>query len=145
MSTKDLQEKVAEIMKRWQKIEDSSVESTGDIIAKTNHPLVKMVMEIIQQDSKMHKRIQEFIVDTLEKKPVTITPDEMGDVWTMIEDHITLEKHTMELAAMAQDALKGKKMVVQEYLINYLMVDEDKHNKILDDLNTIKKGMYPYG
>ena len=85
------------------------------------------------------------IFDTIEKEPVTITPDDMANVWTMIEDHITLEKHTMELATMAQDALKGKKMVTQEYLINYLMTDEDKHNKILADLNTIKKGMYPYG
>jgi len=36
-------------------------------------------------------------------------------------------------------------MVVQEYLLQYLLTDENKHNKILDDLETIKKGMYPYG
>ena len=36
-------------------------------------------------------------------------------------------------------------MVVQEYLLEYLLIDEKKHNKILDTLGTIKKGMYPYG
>jgi hypothetical protein len=36
-------------------------------------------------------------------------------------------------------------MVVQEYLLHYLMEDEEKHNSILKQLETIKKGMYPYG
>ena len=42
-------------------------------------------------------------------------------------------------------ALKGKKMVVQEYLLRYLLEDENKHNHMLDLLAIIKKGMYPYG
>jgi hypothetical protein len=62
----------------------------------------------------------------------------------MIEKHIQLEKKTIELAQEALDALKGKKMLVQEYLLNYLMEDEAKHNKILDNLEKIKGGMYPY-
>jgi hypothetical protein len=49
------------------------------------------------------------------------------------------------MAEKALSALKGKKMVVQEYLLDYLLIDENKHNKILDTLGTIKKGMYPYG
>jgi len=36
-------------------------------------------------------------------------------------------------------------MVVQEYLIDYLLADEEKHNQVLENLSTIKKGMYPYG
>jgi hypothetical protein len=49
------------------------------------------------------------------------------------------------LAEEALAALKGKKMVVQEYLLRYLLEDENKHNHILDLLAVIKKGMYPYG
>ena len=52
---------------------------------------------------------------------------------------------TVELAKEALEALKGKKLVVQEYLLNYLLTDENKHNELLDQLNTIKRGMYPYG
>ncbi len=59
--------------------------------------------------------------------------------------HIELEKKTVELANEAKAALMGKKMVVQEYLIDYLLVDEEKHNHVLENLSTIKKGMYPYG
>jgi hypothetical protein len=42
-------------------------------------------------------------------------------------------------------ALKGKKMLIQEYLLNYLAEDERKHNRLLATLKKIKGGMYPYG
>ena len=143
-STKDLQKNIVDNMKRWKNIENASVESTGKIISKTTNPVVRLVMEIIQQDSQLHYRIQDFISKSIESMVVTLTPDELADVWDMIENHIKLEKKTMDLADEALSALKGKKMVVQEYLINYLMKDETKHNQMLDALENIKKGMNPY-
>ena len=35
-------------------------------------------------------------------------------------------------------------MLVQEYLLNYLLVDEKKHDSLLAQLEAVKKGMYPY-
>jgi gamma-glutamyl phosphate reductase len=93
----------------------------------------------------MHYRVQELIAESLESKTVTLTPDELARVWDKIEKHIEIEEKTVELAKEALEVLKGKKMVVQEYLLNYLLMDENKHNRILDSLETIKKGMYPYG
>ena len=145
MSTKETQEKIAHTMRRWQKIENASVASTGKVIEKTENPIVRIVMEVIQRDSQMHYRIQEMIADSLETKTVTLTPDELANVWTLIEDHIELEKKTVEFAYEALEALKDKKMVVQEYLIRYLLEDEEKHNTLLEKLSTIKNGMYPYG
>jgi hypothetical protein len=144
MSTKEIQEQIIANMKRWQKIENASVASTGQIIAKTNNPIVRMIMEIIQRDSQFHYRVQEFIADSLESKTVALSPDEVGEVWDMVEKHIELEKKTVQLAEEALAALKGKKMLVQEYLLNYLLMDEEKHNKVLAHLESIQKGMYPY-
>ena len=90
------------------------------------------------------KEFVQLIADSLESKTITLTPEELGNVWDAIEKHIKLEKKTVEYANEAKEALKGKKMVVQEYLIDYLLIDEEKHNKILESLATIKKGMYPY-
>lgn len=145
MSTKKVQESLAETMKRWQKIEDASLISTAKVMEKTSNPVVRLVMEIIQRDSAMHHRIQQMIIDTLEKNPVVLTPEELSNVWELVEDHIRLEKHTVELAEEALNVIKNKKMVVQEYLLEYLSIDERKHNEILARLETIKKGMYPYG
>ncbi|MEW5701836.1 MAG: hypothetical protein AB1792_06365 [Candidatus Zixiibacteriota bacterium] len=145
MSKKAVQDELVAIMRSWQKIENASVASTGRVIEKTDNPIVRLVMEIIQRDSQMHYRVQEFIADSLSTKTVTLTPDELGDVWGMIEDHIELEKKTVAMASQALAALKGSKMVVQEYLLHYLLEDENKHNHILEQLSGIKKGMYPYG
>lgn len=144
MSTKELQQEVIDNMRRWMKIENASVASTGNIIEKTNNPIVRIVMEIIQRDSQMHYRVQELIADSLESKTVALSPEELADVWEMIEKHIELEKKTVELAEKSLAALKGKRMIVQEYLLNYLLKDEQKHNEILDELEPIKNKMYPY-
>jgi hypothetical protein len=145
MSTKEIQEQIIANMRQWQKIENASVASTGKVIEKSDNPIVRLVMEIIQRDSQMHYRIQELIADSLESKVVALTPEELGDVWEMIEKHIDLEKKTVALALDSLQALKGRKMVVQEYLLDYLRIDEEKHNQVLETLSTIKKGMYPYG
>lgn len=145
MTTKEAQKEIIANMRKWQKIENASVASTGKVIEKTNNPIVRLVMEIIQRDSQMHYRVQDMIADSLESKAITLSPDELGEVWGMIEDHIALEKKTVDMAHEALAAMEGKKMVVQEYLIHYLLEDENKHNHILNQLETIKKGMYPYG
>ena len=144
-STKEVQEQIVAVMKRWQKIEDASVASTGHIMEKTRNPLIRQVMEIIQADSRRHHHVQQMIVDTLERQSIALTPEELGEVWDMVEKHIELERKTIDFAQEALAALKGTKMVVVQYLIEYLLEDENKHNKVLDNLEGIKKGMYPYG
>ncbi|MFC2039406.1 hypothetical protein ACFLST_01275 [Chloroflexota bacterium] len=143
MTTKEGQKELVSNMRKWQRIEDAAVSSTGQIIEKTDNPLVRVVMEIIQRDSQMHYRVQEFIADSIERRAVSLTPDELGQVWDMIEKHIDIEKKSVELAEQAVAAVKNQQgMIVQEYLINYLLTDEKKHNEFLSHLDDIKKGIY---
>ena len=145
MSTKELQTQLADILNRWKKIEDASVASTASILGKTENPVVRLVMELIQRDSSFHYHVQDLMVEILEGKTVTLNPEELEVIWDGVEKHIEIEKNTVELAEKALALLKGRKMVIHEYLLNYLMIDEQKHNTILDTLGMIKKGMYPYG
>jgi hypothetical protein len=144
MSTKELQEKIVWNMRRWQKIEDAAVVQTGEIMAKTENPIIRMVMNIINADSQTHYRVQGLIADGLESGTVSLSYDDLSDVWDMIEKHIEIEKKTISMAKDSLEAIKGKKMVVEEYLLNYPLQDETKHDKLLDDLALIRKGMYPY-
>jgi hypothetical protein len=144
MTTKEIQQQIIDNMRQWQKIENASVASTGNVIDATDNPLIRLVMEVIQRDSQFHYRVQEMIADSLESKTVVLSTDDLAKVWDMIEKHIKLEEKTVDLAKQSLEALKGKKMLVQEYLLNYLLADENKHNKILDHLEKIKAGMYPY-
>ena len=143
--TKTTQQDLIANMQQWKKIENASIASTGRVIEKTGNPIVRLVMEIIQRDSQMHYRVQEWIVDSLSGKSISLSPDEVAEVWEMIEDHIALEKKTLECAQEALAAIKGSKsMLVQSYLLEYLFEDEKKHNLLLDRLMSIQKGMYPY-
>jgi rubrerythrin len=138
---RELNEKLINTLKKWQLIEDQSVESTTKIMAKTKNPIVKHIMEIIRQDSAMHKRIQQLIIDGFEKQAMTLTPEELGDVWEMVDHHIQLERETIRLA---EESRKNSKNFLVRYLLGYLMTDERKHNDVLDQMEDIKSGIYPY-
>lgn len=146
MSVKEAQELIIANMSKWQKIEKASVNSTGKIIEASDNPVVKLVAEIIQRDSTMHEQVQAFIQASLDTKAITLTPDDLGNVWNLIEKHIEIEKDTVALAKESLAAVEGVKgMTVQAYLLEYLLKDEQKHDEILANLEQIKKNMYPYG
>ena len=143
MSTKEKLEKVATIMKRWQRIENAAVSQTSQVMDETENQLIRLVMEIIQRDSNMHHRVQQAVIDSLERESINVFYDDLEKVWVSIEKHIAIEKKTIELAKSALEALEGTKTPVQQYLITYLLADEEKHDKLLDDLALVKKGMFP--
>ena len=138
---KELNEQLLNTLKKWQVVEDQSVKSTTEIMAKTNNPVVKHIMEIIRQDSAMHKRIQQLIIDSFEKEAITLTPEELGGIWEMVDKHIELEKETIRLA---EESRKNSKNFIVRYLLGYLMTDEQKHNEILAQMEDVKSGIYPY-
>ena len=144
MSTKEIQERLTSTMRTWQKIEDASVASTGRIIEQTGNPLIRLVMEIIQLDSQMHHRVQDFIAQVTERGGVALSPDDLAHVWDGVEKHIEIEKRMVGYVDEVLGDIKGKKMLIQEYLLNYLKRDEEKHDELLAALETFKKGLYPY-
>jgi hypothetical protein len=144
MKTKELQEQIIKNMKTWQKVEDASVANTGRVMEKTENPIIRIVMEIIQNDSRMHHRVQQFIADSFEKSALSLSIDDLSAVFDMIEMHLQIEKRMIGLVEESLKGLQGKKMLVQEYLLNYLLEDEQKHDRLLDNLDKIKGGIYPY-
>jgi len=143
MTIKELQKKLAASMRRWQKIENSAIVSTGYVMEKTENPIIRLIMEIIQRDSQMHYLVQQWIADSVESKTVSLTPDELKKVWGLIERHTEIEEAMVEIVKEALDSLKGKKMYIQEYLLKYLQEDETKHTNLLKSLEELKKGMMP--
>ena len=52
-----------------------------------------------------------------------------------------MEKETVELADKARRNVRG---FVQRYLLNYLIEDEQKHDRLLAQLEDFKRNLYPY-
>jgi len=143
MGTKEKQEQLVARMHRWQKIENAAVTQTAKILEETDHPLIRLVAEIIQRDSTMHHRVQQTIIDSVEREAINVFVPDLEKVWASIEKHIAIEKKTIELAQESIADLEGTKHPVQQYLLAYLKRDEEKHDALLADLELLKKGMYP--
>ncbi len=134
-------EELRTTLKRWQEIEVAAVEQTTALIERTQNPLIKLVMEIIRQDSVMHRRVQQAILDSLEHQAFSLTPEELADIWDMIEKHAELEKETI---ALAEKARRNCRLFVQRHLLTYLIEDEQKHDRLMAQLEDFKRGIYPY-
>ena len=134
-------EELKTTLKRWQEIEVAAVEQTTAVIDRTQNPLIKLIMEIIRQDSVMHKRVQQVILDSLEQQAFSLTPEELADIWDMVEKHADLERETIALAEKAQ---RNCRLFVQRHLLTYLIEDEKKHDTLLGQLASFKRGIYPY-
>jgi hypothetical protein len=129
-------DKLVETLRKWQKIERQTIENTAEIMEKTSNKLIWQIMEIIRNDSVQHHRVQQFIIDSLTTSPVHLTPDELGEVWKEIEEHDQVEREVVEMAKQLRDECP---LIVQKQLIDYLIIDEEKHDKILTQLNEFKK------
>ena len=131
-------EELARTLRRWQQIEALTIAHTGAIAEKTRNPLIRLIMEIIRQDSNMHRRVQQVILDSLEKEAFNLTHEELGEVWEMIEKHAEMEKETITLG---EKALENCRLFIQRHLLAYLLADERKHDHLLTQLEDFKRNM----
>ena len=127
-----------EVLRQWQGIERDAIETTSQIMEKTDNLLIRQIMEIIRNDSVQHHRVQQFIIDSMTRTAVTLSPDDLAEIWGQIEAHDELERQTIELA---KELLEDSTEPVQKILLKYLLVDEQKHDEILGELEEFKKYM----
>ncbi len=135
-------EKMVTLLRKWQGIERKSIEHCAEVMEKTQNPLVRQLMEIIRNDSVQHHRVQQFIIDSLTTTPVTLTPEELGEIWSEIEAHDEMERDVIKIGEELRDECR---FFVQKSLLEYLIIDEKKHDTLLEQLGEFKKKLYPYG
>lgn len=131
-------DELVDTLRKWQKIERRSIEHTAEIMEKTNNKLIWQIMEILRNDSVQHHRVQQFIIESLTSSPVHLTPEELGEIWKELEEHDEMERETIELAKKLRDECA---LVVPKHLLDYLIMDEEKHDKLLSQLNEFKKNV----
>lgn len=88
MNMKGAQQKLVENMRQWQKVENATISRTASVMEETGNPLIRLVMEIIQSDANMHHRVQQTIIDSLEKASIPIPVEDIETVWASVEEHI---------------------------------------------------------
>jgi len=127
-----------DVLRQWQGIERDAIETTAQIMEKTDNLLIRQVMEIIRNDSVQHHRVQQFLIDSLTKTPISLSPDELAEVWGQIEAHDELERQTINLA---KELMEQTTEPMHRILLGYLLTDEEKHDGLLGELEDFKKHM----
>ena len=127
-----------DVLRQWQGIERDAIETTAQIMEKTDNLLIRQIMEIIRNDSVQHHRVQQFLIDSLTKEPITMSPEDLADIWTRIEEHDKLERETIALATELKEKTHDH---VHKILLDYLIRDEEKHDTLLGELEEFKKHM----
>jgi rubrerythrin len=133
---KERTEEAVELLRSWQALEREAIETTAEIMEQTNNLLIRQMMEIIRNDSVQHHRVQQFIIDIMTKEPVRMSPDDMAEVWGRLEEHDELERKTIELAKELKEKTADP---VVAALLEYLIIDEQKHDHILNQLEAVKR------
>ena len=126
------------VLRQWQGIERQAMSFTAEISEKTESSLIRMIMEIIRHDSNMHHRVQQFLIDSLTVADVAVTREDVANIWERIEAHDRTEKRTIELAKELREKAWSP---VHKQLLDYLLIDEQKHDTLLEQLGTVKGGM----
>ena len=125
---------------RWQEMEDETIAMCEEIMSSTDNAIVKTMVGVISADSAKHKQILSLITQALEGT-VTLDPDELGKISGLLDKHMDLEKQSIDMAMREYD---NSRHFVVRHLLSYLLQDEQKHMKILNQLNDYKRHLYPY-
>jgi len=127
-----------DVLRQWQGIERDAIETTAQIMEKTDNLLIRQIMEIIRNDSVQHHRVQQFLIDSVTRTPITLSPEDLAEVWGQLEAHDELERQTIELA---KELLEETTEPIHKVLLGYLLCDEEKHDTILGELEKFKTHM----
>jgi rubrerythrin len=124
------------VIKEWQKLEDDTIRFSEEMLKKTRNKLIKLTMEMIKHDSQKHKAMQQMLIDSIEKEPFVLSPDELNALGNGLNKHLAAEARSLELA---DEALLNSEMFVTRYVLSYLIADEQKHHNLLGKLNELKR------
>ena len=125
---------------KWIEIEDLTVGSCDAVIKKSNSVVVKAMMKAIKMDSQKHKELLNVVLQCLDGT-VTLTPEELGTIASLLDGHTKIEKDAID---MAENAIADSKHFVITHILKYILDDERKHFAIATDLNSFKSHIYPY-
>ncbi len=65
LSGPERQKFTIDVLRQWQGIERDAIETTAQIMEKTDNLLIRQIMEIIRNDSVQHHRVQQFLIDSI--------------------------------------------------------------------------------
>lgn len=138
MSLESGRKRIEEIISRLrelQEIERSNLEQATRVMEQSENELVRMLMDISASGALQRHKVAQFIIDSL-KISVELTPDELELVWREIESYHRRDRSTIAIASELRDSVR---FFVQNSMLEYLVLDAEKEDKLLMALEDFKK------
>jgi hypothetical protein len=126
---------------KWQKMESLSATTCLEVQKRTKNTLIKTIAEIIRRDSESHLEVLSLIKDSLTKEALHLTPDELAEIWDLVDGYHKIEHKSVDIA---QEAIRDSRLFEIRFLLGYLLEDESKHLKLLNQLEDFKRSLFPY-
>jgi hypothetical protein len=111
---------IADLMTDWQDIETDTLEFVAKELPKAKNHLTVTMLKLIRLEAEKHHLLQQMILDTMKKKAVNLSPDELGVLSGYINRY--LEAEGRELCE-AEGVAGQSKPLVAGYLFSYLHED----------------------
>jgi len=133
-------ESLPERIEEWKEREEELQRSAAELYKRTDSYFVQIVTKALQRDAEKHEEILQAILDCFDCT-VTITPEELGELTSLLDDHLEIRKRTDKLARVA---LKSRPHYITNQLLRYLLEDGKKNAVLVEQLNEFKGHLYPY-
>ena len=127
--------KMLGLLDSWMKLEEHTIKSCSNISGKTRNPLIKTLITAIKNDSQKHKAIIKLITDSMTKKALVLTPDELKGISSLLNRHITIEQKSIDLA---EETITVTRDATARQLLKLILEDEKKHAKLVEQINELK-------
>jgi len=129
-----------EILHRWQRAENTAVGLSARVMERTANPLIRIVAEIIQSDSLLHHRVQQMLVDDIERGNLFEPGDEEFEkVWQDLTNAIEIEDKFIDWGERSLETLKARGNRLQVFLLSYLLEAERQHKSVLESLKKLRQ------
>jgi hypothetical protein len=122
-------------LREMQEIERSNLVHATQVMERSDNPLVRQLMDISAADALQRHKVCQFIIDSLTTS-VELTPEELELVWQEIESYHSRDRNTIQMAKELRDSVR---FFVQNSMLEYLVLDAEKEDKLLDRLEDFKK------
>ena len=132
---KERDKKMLGLLDSWMKLEEHTIKSCSNISGKTRNPLIKTLITAIKNDSQKHKAIIKLITDSMTKKALVLTPDELKGISSLLNRHITIEQKSIDLA---EETITVTRDATARQLLKLILEDEKKHAKLVEQINELK-------
>jgi len=112
----------------WEVIEENMADYVETEKAKTKHPVIRAMLEIIGLEAQKYCRLQQMVVESVKKEALHLSPEELQALSAHINKRLEMEG---KVQSLAEAAAEKSEVFYTRYLLQYLISSVKKENGLL--------------